>query len=40
MNRLNQLQPGFSEIERNNLDSDVNDSQKSNEKQKFVSIQF
>ncbi len=35
INRLNQLQPGFSEIEMDNIDEEFNDSEPINAKQKF-----
>jgi hypothetical protein len=35
INRLNQLQPGFSEIEIDVIDEEFNDSEQINEKQKF-----
>lgn len=38
INRLNQLQPGFSEIEMNIIDGESHDSEQPNEKQKFVDV--
>ncbi len=35
INRLNQLQPGFSEIEMTNIDEEFNDSEPINATQKF-----
>jgi hypothetical protein len=35
INRFNQLQPGFSEIEMDIIDEEFNDSEQSNGKQKF-----
>jgi hypothetical protein len=40
INRLNQLQPGFSEIEMDIIDEESNDSDQLVEKQKFVLIRF
>ncbi len=36
INRLNQLQPGFNEIEMDNIDEESNDSESINEKQKYA----
>jgi hypothetical protein len=36
INRLNQLQPGFSEIEMDIIDKDINDVEQPAEKQKSV----
>jgi hypothetical protein len=40
INRLNQLQPGFSEIEMDIIDDESNHSEQLNDKQKFVLIFF
>ncbi len=40
INRLNQLQPGFSEIEMDIIDEESNHSEQLNDKQKFVWIFF